>query len=269
MSLNSNQGQSPHQADDHALHIGNLTKRFGKVTAVDRLDLTVNWGEFFGFLGPNGAGKTTTIKLITGLLAADEGRILVGGHDIQKEAEDAKAILGYVPDKPYLYEKLTAREFLRFEAGLFGMQGAEVEERIESLLSLFELSDWGDDLLESFSHGMRQKVLMSGAFIHKPRLFVVDEPMVGLDPKGARLVKKVLTGLCEQGMTIFISTHSLEVAEQLCSRIAIIMEGRILAMGSKEELQQMAKTGNARLEEIFLQLTGGQDISHLLKHFTW
>ena len=246
------------------IRIEGLTKRYGKFTAVHPLDLHVPEGELFGFLGPNGAGKTTTIRLLTGVLRPTGGRVLIGGHDVAREPESAKRLLGYIPDRPFLYEKLTGAEFLRFTAGLWGQDGAATERRAAELLTLFELDRWKDTLVESYSHGMRQKLLISSALVHGPRLIVVDEPMVGLDPKAARLIKDLLRSFVDQGGTVFLSTHTLEVAEALCDRIAIIQDGRIRAQGTMEELRTEAEAGAAGLEEIFLKLTGGEDVAELV-----
>jgi ABC-2 type transport system ATP-binding protein len=241
-----------------------VTKRYGAFTAVHPMDLHVRPGELFGFLGPNGAGKTTTIRMVTGVLRPSAGRVRIGGHDLGREPGRAKRQLGYIPDRPFLYDKLTGREFLRFVAGLWGQEGAAVDSRAEELLALFELGAWQDTQVESYSHGMRQKLLIASALIHGPRLIVVDEPMVGLDPKAARVTKDLLRGFADQGGTVFLSTHTLEVAEALCDRIAIIQEGRIRAMGTMDELRDAAEAGAAGLEEVFLRLTGGEAVADLI-----
>ena len=246
------------------IRLEGLTKRYGKFTAVHPLDLHVPAGELFGFLGPNGAGKTTTIRMLTGVLRPSGGRVLVGDHDVTAEPAKAKQQLGYIPDRPFLYEKLTGMEFLRFVSGLWGQEGPAVEARAEELLELFELTAWKDTLVESYSHGMRQKLLISSALIHGPRLIVVDEPMVGLDPKAARMIKELLRTFVDQGGTVFLSTHTLEVAEALCDRIAIIQDGRIRALGTMDELRSEAEAGAAGLEEIFLKLTGGEEVGELI-----
>jgi ABC-2 type transport system ATP-binding protein len=246
------------------IRLEGLTKRYGKFTAVQPLDLHVPPGEMFGFLGPNGAGKTTTIRMLTGVLRPTAGRVLIGGHDVATAPARAKALVGYIPDRPFLYEKLTGREFLRFVSGLWGLDGAQADSRSEELLELFELTGWKDTLVESYSHGMRQKLLISSAFVHGPELIVVDEPMVGLDPKAARLIKDLLRSFVEQGGTVFLSTHTLEVAEALCERIAIIQEGAIRAIGTMEELRNQAEAGSANLEDVFLKLTGGEEVAELI-----
>lgn len=241
-----------------------VTKRYGKFTAVHPLDLEVRPGEMFGFLGPNGAGKTTTIRMITGVLRPTAGRVSIAGHDLATDPAEAKRQLGYIPDRPFLYEKLTGMEFLRFVGGLWGQDGPALDRRSEELLALFELAPWGDTLVESYSHGMRQKLLISSALVHGPRLIVVDEPMVGLDPKAARMIKDLLRNFVAEGGTVFLSTHTLEVAEALCDRIAIIQEGRIRSLGTMDELRAEAEAGTAGLEEVFLKLTGGEAVAELI-----
>jgi ABC-2 type transport system ATP-binding protein len=240
------------------ISLKSLTKRYGKFVAVDNLDLEVPGGELFGFLGPNGAGKTTTLRMIAGILLPTSGTVRLGGFDVARNPMEAKARLGFIPDRPYIYEKLTGTEFLRFVAGLYGISGKELEHRIGELLELFDLSDWGDSVVESYSHGMRQKLIISSAFIHKPAVIIVDEPMVGLDPKAARTLKDLFREYVQRGNTIMMSTHTLEVAESLCDRIAIIQAGKIRAIGTMEELRTQATTGAAGLETIFLRLTGEQ-----------
>ncbi len=242
-----------------------VVKRYGKFTAVAGLDLEVHRGEIFGFLGPNGAGKTTTIRMAAGVLRPTEGRVLIGGADVALSPEAAKAKTGYIPDRPYLYEKLSGGEFLRFVAGLWGREGQEVEDRADRLLDLFHLREWKDELIESYSHGMRQKLLISSALIHQPELIVVDEPLVGLDPRSARLLKDLLRTFVEAGGTVFLSTHTLEVAEALCDRIAIISQGRIIAFGTMDELRAQAHAGGAHLEEIFLKVTGGDAMADVVE----
>jgi ABC-2 type transport system ATP-binding protein len=246
------------------IRLEGVTKRYGSFTAVHPLDLHVRRGELFGFLGPNGAGKTTTIRMITGVLRPSAGRIVIAGHDLDRDPAAAKEQLGYIPDRPFLYEKLTGLEFLRFVGGLWGQSGPALERRAGELLELFELAGWAETLIESYSHGMRQKLLISSALVHGPRLIVVDEPMVGLDPKAARMIKDLLRTFVEQGGTVFLSTHTLEVAEALCDRIAIIQEGRIRALGTMSELRSRAEAGTAGLEEVFLRLTGGEAVAELI-----
>jgi ABC-2 type transport system ATP-binding protein len=240
------------------LELRQARKQYGKFVAVKGLDLTVHRGEIFGFLGPNGAGKTTTIRMVAGVLRPTSGEVRVGGDDILRDPEKAKSRIGYIPDRPFLYEKLSGGEFLRFVAGLWGREGDAVEARTDRLLELFQLAPWKDELIESYSHGMRQKILISSALIHQPELIVVDEPMVGLDPRSARLLKDLFRTFVGHGGTVFLSTHTLEVAEALCDRIAIINRGEIEAMGTMEELRSQASAGGAHLEEIFLKVTGGE-----------
>jgi ABC-2 type transport system ATP-binding protein len=239
------------------IKLTNLTKVYGNLTAVKSIDLEVKAGEIFGFLGPNGAGKTTTIKMMAGLLQPSGGSVSIGGFDVQKEPLRAKAITGFIPDRPYLYEKLTAGEFMRFVAELYTMPTAD--SRIDELLSLFGLTDWAGELGENFSHGMNQRLVMASSLLHRPKVLVVDEPMVGLDPRGARLVKDLFKDLASQGMTIFMSTHTLEIVEAMCTRVAIINKGEIIAGGSVEELGRLARMENSHLEPIFLKLTGGDE----------
>ena len=238
------------------IQLEQLTKKYGSFTAVDSLDLHVPAGQLFGFLGPNGAGKTTTLRMIAGILRPTAGRVRIGGIDVVQQPNEAKARLGYIPDRPFIYEKLTGMEFLRFVAGLYGQQGAQVEHRGRELLGLFDLEDWRDELVESYSHGMRQKLIISGAFVHRPDVIVVDEPMVGLDPKAARTLKDLFREYTRRGHTIMMSTHTLEVAQNLCDRIAIIRRGRIAAAGTMDELRHHAESGAEGLEDIFLRLTG-------------
>ncbi len=246
------------------IRLEGLGKRYGAFTAVHPLDLHVPRGELFGFLGPNGAGKTTTIRMIAGVLRPSTGRVLLDGHDVVSMPAEAKRRLGYIPDRPFLYDKLTGLEFLRFVSGLWGESGAGADGRAMQLLEVFELADWKDTLIESYSHGMRQKLLISSALVHAPAVIVVDEPMVGLDPKGARMIKEMLRAFAAQGGTVFLSTHTLEVAEALCDRIAILYQGRIRAMGTMDELRAEAAAGGAHLEEVFLKLTGAEDIAALV-----
>src|SRR3954467_6021362 len=237
------------------IKLTNLTKRYGSFTAVNAIDLEVPRGELFGFLGPNGAGKTTTLRMIAGILRPTNGTVHIGGIDIAKQPTAAKSKLGFIPDRPFIYEKLTGAEFLRFVAGLYDQDGPQVEHRARELLALFDLEEWRDELVESYSHGMRQKLIISSAFVHRPAVIVVDEPMVGLDPKAAKILKDLFREYTRRGHTIMMSTHTLEVAERLCDRIAIIQQGKIRAVGTIQDLRAEA-TGGGGLEEIFLRLTG-------------
>ena len=238
------------------IEIKGLTKKYGSFTAVDAIDLQVPAGQLFGFLGPNGAGKTTTLRMIAGILQPTAGQVKIGGIDIAKDPSGAKAIMGFIPDRPFIYEKLTGGEFLRFVAGLYGQSGETVEHRMLELLTLFDLIEWRDELVESYSHGMRQKLIISSAFLHRPDVIVVDEPMVGLDPKAARILKDLFREYVSRGHTIMMSTHTMEVAESLCDRIAIIHGGRIRAAGTRDELYASVEAGAKGLEELFLRLTG-------------
>lgn len=251
-------------SDDVILELQGAVKRYGDFTAVKSLDLAVRRGEVFGFLGPNGAGKTTTIRMVAGVLQPSAGRVLLEGDDLHLNPERAKQRIGYIPDRPYLYEKLSGGEFLRFVAGLWGHHGPETEARADRLLELFALSEWKDELIDSYSHGMRQKLLISSALLHQPELIVVDEPMVGLDPRSARILKDLFRAFTGQGGTVFLSTHTLEVAEALCDRIAIIQNGEIIAEGTMDTLRIQAEEGEAHLEEIFLKLTGGGEMADVM-----
>jgi ABC-2 type transport system ATP-binding protein len=240
-----------------------LVKKYGSFTAVDGVSLEVPAGEIHGFLGPNGAGKTTTIRMIAGLLKPTSGRIAVNGHDLARQPERAKASLGFIPDRPFIYEKLTAGEFLRFHAGLYGVDGPGVGDRVREMLELFELTKWEHELIESFSHGMKQRLVMCAAFLHRPPAVLVDEPMVGLDPRGARLIKHVFRRMASHGVAILMSTHTLEVAQEMCDRISIILKGRIIARGTVAELRTMAGDSDDQLTAVFLKLTGGSGLQEI------
>ena len=233
-----------------------LTKRYGSFTAVDAIDLRVPKGELFGFLGPNGAGKTTTLRMIAGILRPTAGTVRIGGLDISTDPIAAKRILGFIPDRPFIYEKLTGIEFLRFVGGLYSQNGKDIENRSRELLALFDLELWRDELVESYSHGMRQKLIISSALVHRPDVIVVDEPMVGLDPKAARILKDLFREYVRRGHTIMMSTHTLQVAETLCDRIGIIQNGKIRALGTMDDLRVASEHGDSGLEDIFLRLTG-------------
>jgi ABC-2 type transport system ATP-binding protein len=239
------------------IRLKDLTKRYGKFTAVDGISLDVPRGELFGLLGPNGAGKTTTMRMIAGILRPTSGSVHIGGVDVLQHPLEAKSRIGFIPDRPFVYDKLTGGEFLRFAAALYGQDGPAVERRIDELLEIFDLTTWKHELTESYSHGMRQKLIICGALVHRPELIIVDEPMVGLDPKSARLLKDLFRQFVDLGGTVLMSTHTLEVAEVMCDRIAIVFRGRIAAQGTMAELRQQTESGDMSLEDLFLKLTGG------------
>ncbi len=236
------------------IEIQNASKRYGDKLAVKNMNLSVKAGELFAFLGPNGAGKTTTIKMICGLLFPSEGTIRIGGYDIQHDGDKARQLISYVPDQPYLYEKLTGREFLIFIADLYGMPRKASKIRIEEVIELFRLQDFVDDLTERYSHGMRQRTVFAAALVHGPKILIVDEPTVGLDPKSIRLLKDLLRAEAEKGTTVFLSTHALDVAEELGDRIGIVDHGRLIGCGTLDELRRVASM-EGTLEEIFLKIT--------------
>ncbi len=239
------------------IRLTNLTKRYGSFTAVDGINLEVPSGELFGFLGPNGAGKTTTLRMIAGILKPTSGTVEIGGDNLERKPRKAKTRMGFIPDRPFVYDKLTGAEFLRFVAALYGQEGPVIERRMDELLQLFDLAPWKDELTESYSHGMRQKLIISSALLHRPEVIVVDEPMVGLDPKSARLLKDLFKEFTSRGGTILMSTHTLEVAEDMCDRIGIIQGGKIAACGTMAELRREFSASEASLEDLFLRLTGG------------
>lgn len=246
----------------------NLVKRYGDKVAVNNVTFDVQAGEIFGFLGPNGAGKTTTIKMIIGLLQPTSGSVKVVGYDIQSQPMQAKAVSGYVPDTPNLYAKLTGRELLRFVGDLYNLDRQQVTRRIDELLRILDLTAAADDTIDSYSHGMQQKTSLAAALVHDPRVLVLDEPTVGLDPKSARLIKDILRQLAERGASVFLSTHILEIAERMCDRIGIINKGNLVAIGTMDELRNLGKSGETSLEDIFLGLTGGAEeteIAEILK----
>ncbi|HEX6507061.1 MAG TPA: ABC transporter ATP-binding protein [Chloroflexota bacterium] len=242
-----------------------LVKRYGSFAAVQGVDLTVHASEIFGLLGPNGAGKTTTVNLCTGLLRPTSGTVRISGLDIERDARAAKRLIGYVPDEPYLYEKLTAREFVRFMGQMYGVREG-LDERIEELLGYFGLLEAADNLIGGFSHGMKQKTGLCGMLVHDPLLLVLDEPTVGLDPKGARLLKDTLLALAARGRAVVLCTHILEIAEAICDRVGIMDGGRIVAEGTVEGLRETARAGSGEsLEDVFLRLTGGQEEEPVVK----
>jgi ABC-2 type transport system ATP-binding protein len=237
------------------IRLENLTKKFGDFVAVDNLTLEVKSGEFFGFLGPNGAGKTTTIKMIAGLIRPTSGKIFICGIDALEEPEKAKSLLAYVPDQPFIYDKLTGREFLFFIGGLFKMEKGKIREKVNLLVEHFELGRWIDRRIEEYSQGMKQRVIIASALLHDPKVIVIDEPMVGLDPRSARIVKETLKQKTKEGVSIFMSTHSLEVAEELCDTIGIIKEGKLIAKFDSNEIENFRKRKDGSFEELFIELT--------------
>ena len=237
------------------IEVTDLTKRYGDFVAVDSLNLDVSAGEIFGFLGPNGAGKTTTIRMLMGILQPTSGRVLLGGHDVQSEPEKAKALAGFIPDRPFIYEKLSGNEFLQFAGKLHGMDTERLRRRAGELLERLDLTRWQDERIEGYSHGMKQRLVVCAALLHEPRILVVDEPMVGMDPRGARTLKDLLRSLAKNGTTVFLSTHSISVAEEICHRIGIIQNGRLIACGSTAEIHGRSGNKDGNLESVFLELT--------------
>lgn len=239
----------------NVIELKNLTKLYGALRAVHHLNLSVGEGEIFGFIGPNGAGKTTTIRMMGGVILPTQGEILIDGISMDADPVEAKMRIGFIPDRPFLYEKLTGMEFLKFTADLFHVEKDFFEEKSEVILKMFSLLDRADELIESYSHGMKQRLIIGAAILHDPRVIIVDEPMVGLDPAGIKLVKDLIRRLAGNGTTLFLSTHSLEVAEDLCHRIGIIHRGSLIATGSLDELRQLARAQESDLEALFLKLT--------------
>ena len=237
------------------IEVTDLTKRYGDFVAVDSLNLDVSAGEIFGFLGPNGAGKTTTIRMLMGILQATSGRVLLGEHDVQSEPKKAKALAGFIPDRPFIYEKLSGNEFLQFAGRLHGMDTERLRRRAGELLERLDLTRWQDERIEGYSHGMKQRLVVCAALLHEPRILVVDEPMVGMDPRGARTLKDLLRSLAKNGTTVFLSTHSISVAEEICHRIGIIQNGRLIACGSTAEIHGRSGNKDGNLESVFLELT--------------
>ncbi|MDX1777035.1 MAG: ABC transporter ATP-binding protein [Desulfobulbales bacterium] len=259
-----NEEPGRHNATDHILVLEQLTKKFADFTAVDNISLHVKRGEIFGFLGPNGAGKTTTIKMIAGLLKPDFGRITINNRSLAREPVTCKQETGYIPDRPYLFEKLTGFEFLQFMASLYNLESETFDRNTTHYLKLFDLEEWRHHLIESYSHGMRQKLIISSILMLEPPLIVVDEPMVGLDPKSARIVKELFKSFAARGTSIFLSTHSLEIAEELCDRIGIILHGNLKTIGTLEDLQNEARLQHSDLEEVFLELTGAYELQDII-----
>src|SRR5262245_5460015 len=236
-----------------AILLNDVSKNYGDFPAVKHLNLSIGRGEIFGFVGPNGAGKTTTIRMITGLAYPTNGSVLIQGMSYGHEDLRIKKVIGYIPDRPYLYEKLTGREYLEFIRGIFSMNGNH--EQVDHYLSVFDLENWSDELVESYSHGMKQRLAFAGALLHEPEILIVDEPMVGLDPKGIRLIKNLFRDLAAKNVAVFVSTHNLELAEQVCHNIGIIHESHLLACDNIQGLRAQAALPESGLEEIFLRLT--------------
>jgi ABC-2 type transport system ATP-binding protein len=236
------------------IELNNVSKRYGTKVAVEDLNLRIEKGELFAFLGPNGAGKTTTIKMMCGLLFPTEGEVRVGGFDLQKQGDQARQLISYLPDVPYLYDKLTGREFLQFIADMYGMPQDRSSKKIDEVINEFELSEFVDDLTERYSHGMRQRTVFASGLLHEPQVLIVDEPTVGLDPASVRKLKNTLRDLTTQGTTVFLSTHSLDIVQELATRIGIIHRGRLIGCGSLESLRKQA-SHSGTLEEVFLKLT--------------
>jgi ABC-2 type transport system ATP-binding protein len=237
------------------IELKELTKKYADHTAVDRLSLNVEKGEIYGFIGPNGAGKTTTIKMMGGLLEPTSGSVFICGINMSEMPEKAKSKIGFIPDRPYIYEKLTGMEFLRFTADLYHVDTTIFSKRAEENLSMFSLTDWSDELIESYSHGMKQRLIMSAALLHDPEVIIVDEPMVGLDPAAIKMVKELFKKLSKKGVTIFMSTHTLKIAEDICDRIGVINKGTLIAKGTTDDLKREAQVTHADLEQVFIHLT--------------
>ena len=237
------------------IQLNNVTKRYANFLAVNGLSLSVDKGEVFGFIGPNGAGKTTTIKMMGGVLEPTSGTVTIAGINMQEQPEVAKRKIGFIPDRPYLYEKLTGMEFLKFTADLYGVGQNGFRKKAAKHLDMFSLTDWSDELIESYSHGMKQRLIMAASLLHDPEVIIVDEPMVGLDPAAIIMVKDLLKQLAQKGATVFMSTHTLKVAEDTCDRIGIINKGQLIASGTTSDLQREANVTNADLEQLFLNLT--------------
>lgn len=237
------------------LNLINLTKKFGAFTAVNDVNLSIKAGDFFGFLGQNGAGKTTTIKMIAGLYTPTSGKILINNIDIYKNPIEAKSLIGYIPDQPFLYEKLTGREFLYFSGGLYSIDKKRLTNKIEETIDLLQIGEWVDKRTEDYSQGMKQRIIIASSLLHNPKLLVVDEPMIGLDPQSAVVVKNVLKNLANNGAAIFMSTHSLNVAEEVCTRIGIIKDGRMIYEDKKEVVETIRGSDHNNLESLFLHLT--------------
>jgi ABC-2 type transport system ATP-binding protein len=237
------------------IELKDLTKRYSDIMAVDNINLFIPKGEIFGFIGPNSAGKTTTINMLGGILAPTSGTVAICGINMEEHPETAKSKIGFIPDRPYLYEKLTGMEFLRFTADLYGVDEDAFLRKAREKLEMFSLTDRSDELIESYSHGMKQRLVMAAALLHDPEVIIVDEPMVGLDPVAINMVKDLFQRLAKQGVTVFMSTHTLKVAEDVCDRIGIIHKGSLIALGTAEDLKRDANAAEADLEQVFIRLT--------------
>lgn len=241
------------------IEILHVSKKYGSQTAVNDLNITVNKGEIFAFLGVNGAGKTTTIRMLAGILEPTSGEIFIDSYSMAKNPEEAKSRAGYIPDRPYLYPKLTADEYLQFVASLYNVPRKKTNKKIDELLAEYSLTEKRQELIEGLSHGMKQRLATCGALVHEPQLLIVDEPTVGLDPHGAKLLKKKFKEYKQNGMSVFLSTHSLNIAQELADKIAIIHEGALITVGTFEQIKALTGGDNLTLEELFLKLTGNQD----------
>ena len=237
------------------IELAGLTKRYTNLVAVNDLNVFVPKGEIFGFIGPNGAGKTTTINMMGGITAPTSGSVMICGIRMEEHPEKAKSKIGFIPDRPYLYEKLTAMEFLEFTADLYGVDENDFLARAQEQLEMFLLSEWSNELIESYSHGMKQRLVMAAALLHEPEVIIVDEPMVGLDPVAIKMVKELFRQLAAEGVTIFMSTHTLKVAEDICDRIGVIHKGSLVANGTPADLRRLTDAGDADLEQVFIRLT--------------
>jgi ABC-2 type transport system ATP-binding protein len=237
------------------IELAGLTKKYTDLVAVNDLNIFVPKGEIFGFIGPNGAGKTTTINMMGGIITPTSGRVTICGIRMEEHPEKAKSKIGFIPDRPYLYEKLTAMEFLEFTADLYGVNENDFPARSQEQLEMFSLSEWSGELIESYSHGMKQRLVMAAALLHEPEVIIVDEPMVGLDPVAIKMVKELFLHLAAGGVTIFMSTHTLKVAEDICDRIGVIHKGSLVANGTPEDLRRLTDAGEADLEQVFMRLT--------------
>ncbi len=240
-----------------------VTKRYNQIIAVNRLSLHVPAGTIFGFIGPNGAGKTTTIKMLGGLIAPDSGSVHIKGISMKEEPVAAKKIIGFIPDRPYLYEKLTGMEFLKFIADLYNADPTAFRNKAEAMLERFSLLDWKDELIEAYSHGMRQRLIMTAAILHDPEIIIVDEPMVGLDPAGIRMVRQLFQELADAGISFFISTHTLSIAQELCHKIGVIQHGKLIATGTLNDLQIQSGATSGDLESVFLKLTREENLGYI------